>query len=224
MPSKSKSKPKPEAARSKTSPITIGIIGGSGLYSMHGLTDIREVRVKTPFGDPSDDHRNRHTGREARRISRAARAGPSYPPHGNQFPRQYLRDETARRRANHFCQRGGLAAGRPATRENFWCRISSSTAPAAHLHIFRRWPGRARHVSTIPTCAQLSTVLADASEHCEVKVHRARHLRVHRRPAIFHAGRGPRTSATAFRNHRHDQRAPKPSSPAKPKFATPQSR
>jgi len=34
--------------------VRIGIIGGSGLYSMGGLTDTREVRVKTPFGDPSD--------------------------------------------------------------------------------------------------------------------------------------------------------------------------
>jgi 5'-methylthioadenosine phosphorylase len=32
----------------------IGIIGGSGLYHMPGLTDIEEVPVKTPFGDPSD--------------------------------------------------------------------------------------------------------------------------------------------------------------------------
>ncbi|MGA9390130.1 MAG: S-methyl-5'-thioadenosine phosphorylase [Candidatus Sulfotelmatobacter sp.] len=32
----------------------IGIIGGSGLYSMPGLTKVREVRVKTPFGAPSD--------------------------------------------------------------------------------------------------------------------------------------------------------------------------
>ena len=32
----------------------IGIIGGSGLYSMSGLTEAREIRVKTPFGDPSD--------------------------------------------------------------------------------------------------------------------------------------------------------------------------
>jgi 5'-methylthioadenosine phosphorylase len=32
----------------------IGIIGGSGLYSMPGLTDIREETVNTPFGDPSD--------------------------------------------------------------------------------------------------------------------------------------------------------------------------
>src|SRR5258707_8210921 len=32
----------------------IGIIGGSGLYSMAGLTNTREIRVRTPFGDPSE--------------------------------------------------------------------------------------------------------------------------------------------------------------------------
>ena len=33
---------------------TIGVIGGSGLYQMDGLAEVREVRVETPFGDPSD--------------------------------------------------------------------------------------------------------------------------------------------------------------------------
>src|SRR4051794_8336676 len=32
----------------------IGIIGGSGLYSMPGLTGIQETSVETPFGAPSD--------------------------------------------------------------------------------------------------------------------------------------------------------------------------
>lgn len=32
----------------------IGIIGGSGLYAMDGLTDVHEERVETPFGDPSE--------------------------------------------------------------------------------------------------------------------------------------------------------------------------
>jgi 5'-methylthioadenosine phosphorylase len=32
----------------------LGIIGGSGLYQMEGLTDIDEVNVQTPFGAPSD--------------------------------------------------------------------------------------------------------------------------------------------------------------------------
>jgi 5'-methylthioadenosine phosphorylase len=34
----------------------IGIIGGSGLYSMPGLVDVREVKQPTPFGDPSDPY------------------------------------------------------------------------------------------------------------------------------------------------------------------------
>jgi len=33
---------------------TIGIIGGSGLYNISGLEGAREIRVRTPFGDPSD--------------------------------------------------------------------------------------------------------------------------------------------------------------------------
>lgn len=32
----------------------IGVIGGSGVYEMEGLTEVEEVKVKTPFGDPSD--------------------------------------------------------------------------------------------------------------------------------------------------------------------------
>ncbi len=34
--------------------VKIGIIGGSGLYQMPELTDIKEVEVETPFGKPSD--------------------------------------------------------------------------------------------------------------------------------------------------------------------------
>jgi 5'-methylthioadenosine phosphorylase len=34
----------------------IGIIGGSGLYAMKGLTDVREVALETPFGAPSDPY------------------------------------------------------------------------------------------------------------------------------------------------------------------------
>jgi len=32
----------------------IGIIGGSGLYSMPGLSGVREIKLETPFGSPSD--------------------------------------------------------------------------------------------------------------------------------------------------------------------------
>src|ERR1700742_2522792 len=38
----------------KLSQVKIGVIGGSGLYQMAALTDIEEVSVPTPYGDPSD--------------------------------------------------------------------------------------------------------------------------------------------------------------------------
>jgi 5'-methylthioadenosine phosphorylase len=37
-----------------TDSATIGIIGGSGLYAMDGLEDVREIYPQTPFGAPSD--------------------------------------------------------------------------------------------------------------------------------------------------------------------------
>jgi len=33
----------------------VGVIGGSGLYEFEGLTNVRWRRVRTPFGDPSDE-------------------------------------------------------------------------------------------------------------------------------------------------------------------------
>ena len=67
------------AAKNEGSVAHIGIIGGSGLYSMSGLTTRKKFKVKTPFGDPSDAFVTRHPGREARRISRAPRPRPSHP-------------------------------------------------------------------------------------------------------------------------------------------------
>src|SRR5277367_2907987 len=59
--------------KSKSEAIRIGIIGGSGLYGMAGLTATREVRVKTPFGEPSDAI---VTGTlEGRRVAFLARHG-----------------------------------------------------------------------------------------------------------------------------------------------------
>ena len=34
----------------------IGIIGGSGLYSMPGFSDVNEVKLQTPFGEPSESY------------------------------------------------------------------------------------------------------------------------------------------------------------------------
>ena len=39
---------------SKIGEVKIGIIGGTGLYSIEGITNVKEIEVKTPFGAPSD--------------------------------------------------------------------------------------------------------------------------------------------------------------------------
>ncbi len=51
----------------------IGIIGGSGLYQMEGLTRAKWVRVTTPFGKPSDAFRVGTL--EGRRVAFLARHG-----------------------------------------------------------------------------------------------------------------------------------------------------
>ncbi len=50
--------PEPQSAQALTPSVpeepAIGVIGGSGLYEIEGLTDLNEVALSTPFGDPSD--------------------------------------------------------------------------------------------------------------------------------------------------------------------------
>jgi 5'-methylthioadenosine phosphorylase len=44
-------------ARQATEPVAeaaIGVIGGSGLYELEGLSDVTWRKIRTPFGDPSD--------------------------------------------------------------------------------------------------------------------------------------------------------------------------
>src|SRR2546430_2859445 len=38
----------------KAAEAAIGVIGGSGLYELEGLSDVRWQKVQTPFGAPSD--------------------------------------------------------------------------------------------------------------------------------------------------------------------------
>jgi 5'-methylthioadenosine phosphorylase len=41
-------------ATTQSPPVRIGILGGSGLYDMEGLSNVEERSVSTPFGAPSD--------------------------------------------------------------------------------------------------------------------------------------------------------------------------
>ncbi len=103
------------AHRAKPSAMaTLGIIGGSGLYSMAGLTDTREIRVKTPFGDPSDAIVLGTL--EGKRVAFLARHGRGHRilPSEINFRANIYAHEGTRRAANYFRERGGFIAGRSA--------------------------------------------------------------------------------------------------------------
>ena len=60
--------------------IKLGIIGGSGLYGMAGLSKTKEIKIKTPFGDPSDAYLTGtlappSTGQAGKRVAFLARHG-----------------------------------------------------------------------------------------------------------------------------------------------------
>lgn len=40
--------------KARPEPVPVAVIGGSGLYEIPGIEDLQEVRLKTPFGEPSD--------------------------------------------------------------------------------------------------------------------------------------------------------------------------
>ncbi len=46
--------PHPQQLHQQDALVRIGVIGGSGLYQMEGLSDVEERDIATPFGDPSD--------------------------------------------------------------------------------------------------------------------------------------------------------------------------
>jgi 5'-methylthioadenosine phosphorylase len=58
----------------------LGIIGGSGLYEIEGMQDIKSVKVETPFGDPSDEfiHGTFH-GQEIYFLPRHGKGHPIMP-------------------------------------------------------------------------------------------------------------------------------------------------
>lgn len=49
-----KIKGKKIAARGNPARASVGVIGGTGVYEIEGIQNLREVKMKTPFGNPSD--------------------------------------------------------------------------------------------------------------------------------------------------------------------------
>jgi 5'-methylthioadenosine phosphorylase len=160
-----------KAKQASASKAAIGIIGGSGLYSMNGLTEPREIRVPTPFGEPSDAI---VVGTlEGKRVAFLARHGRGHrilPSEINYRANIYAMKDLGVERVISVSAVGSLQEdlrpGEFLVPDQFFDRTKQRASTFFG-------DGLVAHVAfDKPTCGQVSGILADASVHCGVKVHR----------------------------------------------------
>jgi len=162
---------KASAGKGEANSTSIGIIGGSGLYTMGGLTGTRELRVKTPFGEPSDDLvLGTLEGKRVAFLARHGRGHRILPSEINYRANIYAMKLLGVERIISASAVGSLKEdlrpGEFLVPDQFFDRTKNRASTffgegiVAHVAFAR------------PTCGQLSAVLADACAEEAVKVHR----------------------------------------------------
>src|SRR5467141_3214543 len=148
----------------------VGIIGGSGLYSMNGLTNAREIRVRTPFGEPSDAIvLGTLEGKRVAFLARHGRGHRILPGEINYRANVYAMKQLGVERIISVSAVGSLQEelrpGEFLVPDQFVDRTKNRVSTFFG-------GGLVAHVAfDKPTCPQVSAVLADASAKCGVKVH-----------------------------------------------------
>lgn len=162
---------KAEKSKRANTQAEIGIIGGSGLYSMNGLTKTREVKVKTPFGEPSDAIvLGMLEGKRVAFLARHGRGHRILPSEINFRANVYAMKLLGVERIISVSAVGSLKEdlqpGEFLVPDQFVDRTKNRISTFFG-------DGLVAHVGfDKPTCGQVSTVLADASIHCGVLVYR----------------------------------------------------
>jgi 5'-methylthioadenosine phosphorylase len=157
-------------ARDRKATAEIGVIGGSGLYSMTGLKDTREIRVKTPFGQPSDAIvLGTLEGKRVAFLARHARGHRILPGEINFRANICAMKQLGVERVISVSAVGSLQEdlrpGEFLVVDQFVDRTKSRVSTFFG-------GGLVAHVTfDKPTCAQVSAVLAYASTQSGVKVH-----------------------------------------------------
>jgi 5'-methylthioadenosine phosphorylase len=162
---------KTEKSQRQSAQAEVAIIGGSGLYSMNGLTKTREIHVKTPFGEPSDAIvLGMLEGKRVAFLARHGRGHRILPGEINFRANIYALKLLGAERIISVSAVGSLMEdlqpGEFLVPDQFVDRTKNRIATFFGA-------GLVAHVGfDKPTCAQVSGVLADASVHCGVMVHR----------------------------------------------------
>ncbi|HET7258270.1 MAG TPA: S-methyl-5'-thioadenosine phosphorylase [Candidatus Acidoferrum sp.] len=162
---------KGEKSKRANTEAEIGIIGGSGLYSMAGLTKTREITVKTPFGEPSDAIvLGMLEGKRVAFLARHARGHRILPGEINFRANVYAMKLLGVERIISVSAVGSL---KEELRPGEFLVVDQFVDRTKNRVSTFFGEGLVAHVGfDKPVCVQVSGVLADASVHCGVKVHR----------------------------------------------------
>jgi 5'-methylthioadenosine phosphorylase len=164
-------KAKGKSARTKEPLAEIGVIGGSGLYAMSGLSNTRELSVKTPFGDPSDKIvLGNFEGKRVAFLARHGRGHRILPSELNFRANIYAMKLLGVQRIISVSAVGSLQENlRPG---EFLVPDQFFDSTKGRISTFFG-NGLVAHVAfDKPTCSQLSAVLADVCVSMAVPVHR----------------------------------------------------
>lgn len=162
---------KGKSARTKGPAAEIGVIGGSGLYAMSGLTNTREISVKTPFGAPSDKFVvGTFEGKSVAFLARHGRGHRILPGELNFRANVYAMKLLGVERIISVSAVGSLQENlRPG---EFLVPDQFLDSTKGRISTFFG-NGLVAHVAfDKPTCPQLSSLLADACVSTAVPVHR----------------------------------------------------
>lgn len=165
-----KSKGRPSGVRKEKSEPKVGVIGGSGLYAMDGLSAIREIRVKTPFGAPSDAVVvGTLEGKRVAFLARHARGHKLLPGEINYRANIYAMKSLGVERIISVSAVGSLQED---LRPGEFLVVDQFYDRTKHRVSTFFGEGLVAHVGfDKPTCGQLSAVLSASSKHCGVTVH-----------------------------------------------------
>ena len=149
----------------------IGIIGGSGLYHIEGFTNQKWVKVKTPFGAPSDDFLTGElSGREVVFLPRHGRGHRILPSELNH-------------RANIWAMKKlgvpGSSASAPSVRcrpntnrATSCCSTNSSIAPSNRSSTHFSVAALSAHIAFAdPICEELRQLLLKSARALKARVH-----------------------------------------------------
>ena len=137
--------------RVRTAQADIGIIGGSGLYDIEGLRNVKQMGVRTPFGRPSDDvvlgeldgvrvaflsrHGSGHRRNRVISVSAVGSMKESMKPGDVVLPDQFI--DLTKRRPSTFFEGGAvahIAFGEPVCASLGASLMAASRATGAVVH------------------------------------------------------------------------------------------